>query len=146
MTDIVETASASGIFNTLVEAARISGLVDTLKGPGPYTVFAPTDEAFSKVPKHELTLLLRDPEKLRALLNFHIVEGKFSSSDLAMVDYLQAISGGELRIDTSFWNLMKRLKVNDAIIVKPDITADNGICHAIDKVLTPKVIIAGAQV
>ncbi len=146
MTDIVEAASASGTFNTLIEAAKIAGLVDKLKSPGPYTVFAPTDEAFSKVPKHELAVLLRDPEKLRALLNFHIVEGRFTSSDLAMVDYLQTISGGELRIDASFWNLMRRLKVNDAIVIKPDIVADNGVCHAIDKVLTSKVIIAGAPV
>ncbi|MCW4025414.1 MAG: fasciclin domain-containing protein [Candidatus Bathyarchaeota archaeon] len=146
MTDLVEAASATGMFNTLIEAARIAGLVDKLKSPGPFTVFAPTDEAFSNVPKHELSVLLRDPEKLRSLLNFHIVEGKFTSSDLAMVDYLQTISGGELKIDASFWNLMSRLKVNDAIVIKPDIVADNGVCHAIDKVLTSKVIVAGAQI
>lgn len=145
MPDIVGTAMASSMFNTLVEAVKAAGLVDTLKGPGPFTVFAPTDEAFAKLPKEELDMLLKDTMKLKSILTFHVVEGKFMASDLAQHEYLQAVSGGELRIDSSRWHLHRHMKVNGANIVKPDLAVDNGVCHAIDKVLMPKMAVVGEQ-
>jgi uncharacterized surface protein with fasciclin (FAS1) repeats len=136
--DIVDTAMASGMFNTLVAAVKAAGVVDMLKSPGPYTVFAPTDEAFAKIPKGELDMLLKDSAKLKSILAFHVVEGKLMASDLAQHEYLQAVSGGELRIDSSRWHLHRTMKVNGANIIKPDLAVDNGVCHAIDKVLMPK--------
>jgi uncharacterized surface protein with fasciclin (FAS1) repeats len=137
--DIVDTAVASGMFNTLVEAVKAAGLVDTLKGPGPFTVFAPTDEAFAKIPKSDLDMLLKDTTKLKSILTFHVVEGKLMASDLAEHEYLQALNGGELRIDNKRWHLHRDMKVNGANITKPDLVVDNGVCHAIDKVLMPKM-------
>jgi uncharacterized surface protein with fasciclin (FAS1) repeats len=143
--DIVDTAVASGMFNTLVEAVKAAGLVDTLKGPGPFTVFAPTDEAFAKIPKADLDMLLKNTAKLKEVLTFHVVEGKLMAADLAQHEYLQAVSGGELRIDAKRWHLHRNMKVNGANIVQPDIAVDNGVCHAIDKVLMPKMAVASEQ-
>jgi uncharacterized surface protein with fasciclin (FAS1) repeats len=143
--DIVDTAVASGMFNTLVTAVKAAGLVDTLKSPGPFTVFAPTDEAFAKLPKGELDMLLKDIPKLKEILTFHVVDGKLIASDLAKHEYLQALQGGELRIDASRWHMHRHMKVNGANIVKPDIAVDNGVCHAIDKVLMPKMAVVGEQ-
>ncbi len=139
MPDIVETAISSGMFNTLVEAVKAAGLVETLKSPGPFTVFAPTDDAFAKIPKDQLDMLLKDPAKLKSILTFHVVEGKMMTEDLAEHEYLQALSGDELRIDAKRWHLHRNLKVNGANIVKANINVDNGVCHAIDRVLMPKV-------
>jgi uncharacterized surface protein with fasciclin (FAS1) repeats len=136
--DIVDAAMASGM-SKLAEAIKVAGLVDTLKGPGPFTVFAPTDEAFNKLPKGAWDMLLKDPAKLKEILTFHVVEGKMMSSDLAQHEYLKALSGGELKIDAKRWHLHRNMKVNDANIIKPDLTVDNGVCHAIDKVLMPKM-------
>jgi len=143
--DIVDTAVASGMFNTLVTAVKAAGLVDTLKSPGPFTVFAPTDEAFSKLPKGELDMLLKDPVKLKAVLTFHVVEGKLMATDLAQHEYLQALQGGELRIDAKHWHMHRNMKINNANIIKPDLVVDNGVCHAIDKVLMPKMAVVGEQ-
>ena len=139
MPDIVDTAISSGMFNTLVEAVKAAGLVETLKSPGPFTVFAPTDEAFAKIPKADLDMLLKDTAKLKAVLTFHVVEGKLMAADLAEHEYLQALSGGELRIDNKRWHMHRDMKVNGANITKPDLVVDNGVCHAIDKVLMPKM-------
>lgn len=139
MPDIVDTAISSGMFNTLVEAVKAAGLVETLKSPGPFTVFAPTDEAFAKIPKAELDMLLKDTAKLKAVLTFHVVDGKLMAADLAEHEYLQALSGGELRIDNKRWHMHRDMKVNGANITKPDLVVDNGVCHAIDKVLMPKM-------
>ncbi len=139
MPDIVDTAVSSGMFNTLVEAVKAAGLVETLKSPGPFTVFAPTDDAFAKVPKDQLNALLQEPAKLKSILTFHVVEGKMMAADLAQHEYLESVSGGELRIDNNRWHLHRNLQVNGANIIKADIEVDNGVCHAIDKVLMPKV-------
>ena len=139
MPDIVDTAMSSGMFNTLVKAVSAAGLVDTLKGPGPFTVFAPTDEAFAKIPKNDLDMIMKDTAKLKELLTFHVVEGKMMASDLAQHEYLQALSGGELRIDAKMWHLHRNMRINGANIVKADLVVDNGVCHAIDKVLMPKM-------
>jgi uncharacterized surface protein with fasciclin (FAS1) repeats len=136
--DIVDAAMASGM-NKLAEAVKAAGLVDTLKGPGPFTVFAPTDEAFNKIPKADWDMLMKDPVKLKEVLTFHVCEGKMMAADLAQHEYLQALSGGELRIDAKRWHLHKNMKVNGANIIKPDLVVDNGVCHAIDKVLMPKM-------
>ena len=138
MPDIVEAAMASGM-SKLVEAVKAAGLVDTLKGPGPFTVFAPTDEAFNKIPKEAMDMLMKDPMKMKDLLSYHVVEGKMMATDLKEHEYLQALNGGELKIDAKSWHLHKNIKVNDANIIKPDLVVDNGICHAIDKVLMPKM-------
>jgi uncharacterized surface protein with fasciclin (FAS1) repeats len=138
--DIVDTAMASGMFNTLVKALMAAGLVDTLKGPGPFTVFAPTDDAFAQIPKNEFDMLLKDTAKLKEVLTFHVVDGKLLTSDLKEHEYLQALNGGELRIDAKSWHLHRNMKVNGANIVKPDLMVDNGVCHAIDKVLMPKMV------
>ena len=138
MPDIVDAAMASGM-NKLAEAVKAAGLVDTLKGPGPFTVFAPTDEAFNKVPKADMDMLMKDPMKLKEVLMFHVCEGKMMAADLKDHEYLQALNGGELKIDAKSWHLHRNMKVNDANIIKPDLVVDNGVCHAIDKVLMPKM-------
>ncbi len=138
MPDIVDAAIASGM-SKLVEAVKAAGLVDTLKGSGPFTVFAPTDEAFNKIPKEAMDMLMKDPMKMKDVLTYHVVEGKMMAADLKEHEYLQALNGGELRIDAKSWHLHKNIKINDANIIKPDLMVDNGICHAIDKVLMPKM-------
>lgn len=138
MPDIVDAAMASGM-NKLAEAVKAAGLVDTLKGPGPFTVFAPTDEAFNNLPKGAWDMLMKDPAKLKDVLTFHVCEGKMMAADLKEHEYLQALNGGELKIDAKMWHLHRNMKVNDANIIKPDLVVDNGVCHAIDKVLMPKM-------
>ncbi len=144
MPDIVDAAMASGM-SKLAEAVKAAGLVDTLKGPGPFTVFAPTDEAFNEVPLADRDMLMKDPMKLKEVLTLHVVEGKMMASDLAQHEYLQALSGGELRIDAKRWHLHRNMKVNGANIIKPDLVVDNGVCHAIDKVLMPKMAVTEKQ-
>ncbi len=139
MPDIVDAAMASGM-NKLAEAVKAAGLVDTLKGPGPFTVFAPTDEAFNQVPKAAMDMLMNDPMKMKDLLTYHVVEGKMMAADLKEHEYLQALNGGELRIDAKSWHLHRNIKVNDANIIKADLVVDNGVCHAIDKVMMPKMV------
>jgi uncharacterized surface protein with fasciclin (FAS1) repeats len=139
LADIVDIAMSSDMFKTLVTAIKAAGLVDTLKGPGPFTVFAPTDEAFAKLPKGALDMLLKDTAKLKDVLTFHVAEGKMTAADLAKHEYLQALNGGELKIDAKTWHLHKNIKVNGANIIKPDLMVDNGVCHAIDAVLMPKM-------
>jgi uncharacterized surface protein with fasciclin (FAS1) repeats len=142
--DIVEAAMASGM-NKLAEAVKAAGLVDTLKGAGPFTVFAPTDEAFNKLPTGAWDMLMKDPMKLKDVLTFHVCEGKMMAVDLMEHEYLQALNGGELKIDAKRWHLHKNMKVNDANIIKPDLVVDNGVCHAIDKVLMPKMAMVEEQ-
>ena len=137
--DIVDTAMNSDMFKTLVNAIKAADLVDALKAPGPFTVFAPTDEAFAKIPKADLDKLIMDKEKLKNILLFHVVSGKMMEKDLAQHEYLQALNGGELRIDSKMWHLHRNMKVNGASIIKHDLVADNGVCHAIDAVLMPKM-------
>jgi uncharacterized surface protein with fasciclin (FAS1) repeats len=138
--DIVDAAMANGM-TKLVEAVKAAGLVDTLKGAGPFTVFAPTDEAFNKIPKADWDMLLKDTAKLKDVLTFHVAEGKMMAADLKEHEYLQALNGGELRIDAKNWHLHRNMKINGANIIKPDLVVDNGVCHAIDKVLMPKMAV-----
>lgn len=130
--DIVDTAVAAGSFNTLVTAVKAAGLVDTLKGPGPFTVFAPTDEAFAKLPAGTLDALLKDKEKLKAVLTYHVVAGKVMAADVAKLSSAKTVQGGTLKIDTS-----NGVKVGNAKVVKADVAATNGVIHVIDTVLIP---------
>ena len=138
MADIVDTAVAAGNFNTLVTAVKAAGLVDTLKSKGPFTVFAPTDDAFAKLPKGTVEGLLKDFPKLKAVLTYHVVSGKVMAAEVSKMKTVKTVQGQELKIDAAKWHLHKNIKVNDANIVKPDLVVDNGVCHVIDKVLIPK--------
>ena len=138
MADIVDTAIAAGNFKTLVTAVKAAGLVDTLKSKGPFTVFAPTDDAFAKLPKGTVDGLLKDVPKLKAVLTYHVVPGKVMAVEVSKLKTVKTVQGQELKIDAAKWHLHKSIKVNDANIVKPDLVVDNGVCHVIDKVLIPK--------
>ena len=129
--DIVDTAIEAGSFNTLVTAVQAAGLVDTLKGDGPFTVFAPTDEAFAKIPKDQLDALLMDKEKLSAVLTYHVVPAAVLAKDVKAGD-VTTVQGGQLSITTE-----GGVKVNDANVVTTDVMASNGVIHAIDTVLMP---------
>jgi uncharacterized surface protein with fasciclin (FAS1) repeats len=130
--DIVDTAVAAGSFKTLAAALTAAGLVDTLKGSGPFTVFAPTDEAFAKVPKADLDALLKDKAKLTAVLTYHVVPGKVMAADVK-AGKVKTVQGSELTVST-----MNGVKVDTANVVKTDIAADNGVIHVIDSVVIPK--------
>jgi uncharacterized surface protein with fasciclin (FAS1) repeats len=138
MADIVDTAVAAGNFKTLVTAVKAAGLVDTLKSKGPFTVFAPTDDAFAKLTKGTVEGLLKDIPKLKAVLTYHVVPGKVMAAEVSKLKTVKTVQGQELKIDAAKWHLHKNIKVNDANIVKPDLVVDNGVCHVIDKVLIPK--------
>ena len=138
MADIVDTAIAAGSFKTLVAAVTAAGLVDTLKGKGPFTVFAPNDEAFAKLPKGTVDGLLKDKPKLTAVLTYHVVAGKVMAADVVKLKSAKTVQGQEVKIDASKWHLHKNIKVNDAEVIKADIVTDNGVIHVIDKVLMLK--------
>ena len=133
--DIVDTAVSAGSFNTLVTAVQAAGLVDTLKGPGPFTVFAPTDEAFAKIPKEQLDALLKDKEKLRAVLTYHVVPGAVMAKDVAPGKVATA-QGQSLNVDVKYGNVM----INQAKVVKTDIVTSNGVIHVIDGLLLPTLV------
>lgn len=130
--DIVDTAVAAGSFKTLVAAVQAAGLVDTLKGPGPFTVFAPTDEAFAKIPKATLDALLKDKAALTKVLTYHVVPGKVMAADVK-AGMVKTVQGGSITVAT-----MGGVKVDAANVVKTDIAADNGVIHVIDTVIMPK--------
>lgn len=132
MPNIVETAVAAGSFNTLVAAVKAAGLVDTLSGPGPFTVFAPTDDAFAKLPAGTVESLLGDIPKLTKILTYHVVSGKVTATDVVKLTSAATVEGSDLKIDAS-----NGVKVNDATVVTPDVEADNGVIHVIDTVLLP---------
>ena len=130
--DIVDTAVAAGSFETLVAAVQAAGLVDTLKGDGPFTVFAPTDEAFAKLPEGTVEALLQDKEKLSAILTYHVVAGKKMASDVVGAQSIDTVQGGSLSVDTT-----DGVKVGGASVVQTDIKTSNGVIHVIDTVLLP---------
>jgi uncharacterized surface protein with fasciclin (FAS1) repeats len=130
--DIVETAVAAGSFKTLATALQAAGLVETLKGKGPFTVFAPTDEAFAKIPKADLDALLKDKAKLTAVLTYHVVPGTVMAKDVK-AGKVKTVQGGELTIATT-----GGVTVNNAKVIKTDVTASNGVIHVIDTVVLPK--------
>jgi uncharacterized surface protein with fasciclin (FAS1) repeats len=133
--DIVDTAVSAGSFKTLVKALTAAGLVDTLKGPGPFTVFAPTDEAFAKLPAGTLENLLKpeNKEKLRRVLTYHVVPGKVMAADVVKTRSAKAVSGDTLSIKAGGGTVW----VDKARVVQTDIAASNGVIHVIDTVLLP---------
>jgi uncharacterized surface protein with fasciclin (FAS1) repeats len=131
--DIVETAVAAGSFKTLATALQAADLVETLKGEGPFTVFAPTDEAFAKIPKADLDLLIKDKARLTQVLTYHVVSGKVMAADVTKLKEAKTVEGQMVKIDTS-----SGVKVNNATVVKADVVASNGVIHVIDTVLLPR--------
>lgn len=129
--DIVDTAVAAGNFSTLVTAVKAAGLVETLKGKGPFTVFAPTDAAFAKIPKADLEALLKDKAKLTAVLTYHVVPAAVMAKDVKASD-APTVNGKVLKITTD-----KGVMVNNANVTATDIKASNGVIHVIDTVLIP---------
>ena len=135
MKDIVDTAVGAGSFNTLVAAVKAAGLVDTLKGAGPFTVFAPTDEAFAKLPAGTVEALLKDIPKLTSILTYHVVSGKVLAADVVKLDGKEAktVQGGGVKISTT-----GGVKLNGtANVVTTDIACSNGVIHVIDGVILP---------
>jgi uncharacterized surface protein with fasciclin (FAS1) repeats len=134
--DIVDTAVGAGNFKTLVAAVKAAGLVDALKGPGPLTVFAPTDEAFAKLPKDALQSLLKpeNRDKLVKILTYHVTPGQLKAQDVTALSGAKTLQGGLLK----FRAAGGAVQINNAHVVKADIAASNGVIHVIDTVLTPK--------
>jgi uncharacterized surface protein with fasciclin (FAS1) repeats len=130
--DIVDTAVANGGFKTLVAAVQAAGLVETLKGPGPFTVFAPTDAAFAKIPKDKLDALLKDKAALAKVLTYHVVAGKVMAKDVKP-GMVKTVQGSDITLATT-----GGVTVNGAKVVAADVAADNGVIHAIDTVIMPK--------
>ncbi|MBL8377005.1 MAG: fasciclin domain-containing protein [Burkholderiales bacterium] len=129
--DIVDTAVSAGNFKTLATALQAAGLIDTLKGKGPFTVFAPTDAAFAKIPKAQLDALLADKAKLTSVLTYHVVPGKVMSKDVK-AGAVKTVQGSALNVSTT-----GGVKVNNATVTAVDIVADNGVIHVIDTVVLP---------
>ena len=130
--DIVDTAVDAGSFKTLATALGAAGLIETLKGKGPFTVFAPTDEAFAKIPKADLEALLKDKATLTAVLTYHVVPGKVMAADVK-AGKVKTVQGSDITVTTK-----NGVMVNKAKVVKTDIVADNGVIHVIDTVIMPK--------
>jgi uncharacterized surface protein with fasciclin (FAS1) repeats len=131
--DIVDTAVAAGDFTTLATALKAAGLVDTLKGEGPFTVFAPTDAAFKKLPGGTLEGLLADKERLKAVLTYHVVPGKVLAADVVKLSDAKTVEGQNVKIRV----VDGKVKVDDATVTKTDIMASNGVIHVIDTVILP---------
>lgn len=134
--DIVDTAVAAGSFNTLAKALTAAGLVETLKGPGPFTVFAPTDEAFAKLPEGALADLLKpeNKEKLKGILTYHVAPGQVTAEEVTRLKTAKTVNGQELKIAVTDGTVM----VDNARVTKTDIMCSNGVIHVIDAVLLPK--------
>jgi uncharacterized surface protein with fasciclin (FAS1) repeats len=137
--DIVDTAVAAGSFKTLAKALTAAGLVDTLKGPGPFTVFAPTDEAFAKLPAGTLDTLLKpeNKDKLRRILTYHVVPGDVRAADVVKLPSAKAVSGDTITVKVAAGG---KVQVDNATVTKTDIKATNGVIHVIDAVILPKGI------
>ena len=132
MKNIVEIAAASNQFNTLVAAVKAAGLADTLQGPGPFTVFAPTDEAFAKLPAGTVEGLLKDLPKLKGILTYHVVPGKVMAKNVSGVKSAKTVQGSDVRVDASHG-----VTINNSHVTQADIEASNGVIHVIDTVLMP---------
>ena len=134
MANLVETAIAAGSFNTLVAAVKAAGLVETLSGPGPFTVFAPTDEAFAKLPAETLTDLLKpeNKQKLTDILTYHVVSGRVTAADVSKITEADTVNGQKIKV-----NATSSVKINDATVTTADVEASNGVIHIIDSVLLP---------
>ena len=134
MANIVETAVGAGAFNTLVAAVQAAGLDETLASGGPFTVFAPTDDAFAKLPEGTVEGLLADKEKLTAVLTYHVVSGKVMAADVVNLTEAPTVQGQNVNIDAANGSV----KINEANVVQADIECDNGVIHVIDSVILPQ--------
>lgn len=132
--DIVDTAVGAGQFNTLVAAVKAAGLVETLKSAGPFTVFAPTDEAFAKLPAGTVDNLLQNPEKLKQILLYHVVAGKVMAADVVKLTSAKTVQGSSATVKVMGGKVM----IDNANVVKTDISTSNGVIHVIDSVILPK--------
>lgn len=132
--DIVQTATAAGSFKTLTKLVKRAGLAGTLKQPGPYTVFAPTDAAFAKVPEKKLDALLRSKAKLKAVLLYHVAAGRLAAADVVERSSVKTLNGKRVRIRVKDAGVF----VNRAQVTTPDVMASNGVIHVIDRVLIPR--------
>lgn len=137
MADIIDTAVNAGNFTTLIKAIKSADLVDILKSEGSYTVFAPTDEAFSKLPQETLNELLQDLPKLKRILTYHVVFGDVREEDLKQIEEAATVEGSIVAIESN-----NGIKVNDINVLQTDIVADNGVIHVIDGVLIPALVAA----
>ncbi|MGY6629425.1 MAG: fasciclin domain-containing protein [Wenzhouxiangella sp.] len=131
--NIIETARAAGNFNTLLAAVEAAGLTDALSGDGPFTVFAPTDEAFAQIPADQLQGLLEDTETLTAILTYHVVSGAVTSAEVVLIDSATTLQGSDVTITVTD----DGVQVDEANVIAVDIEASNGIIHVIDAVITP---------
>ncbi|MGZ4864259.1 MAG: fasciclin domain-containing protein [Halobacteriota archaeon] len=137
MKNIVETAIDAENFTTLVKAVQAADLVDTLTGPGPFTVFAPTDAAFSKLPSGVLDSVLKDKEELTKILTYHVASGKYTASAVKKMKSIPTVQGQSLKVEVH--RLFHRgVKIDDAEVIHPDIECTNGVIHVIDTVMMPK--------
>jgi uncharacterized surface protein with fasciclin (FAS1) repeats len=136
MANLVETANEAGSFGKLITAVERAGLVDILKGEGPYTVLAPTDDAFNKLPAETLDSWLQDPHKLKQVLLYHVISGDVRSDDLAEIDEAPTLEGSVVAVEQG-----DGVHVNEAKVLQTDILTDNGVIHAIDTVLTPAILV-----
>ena len=134
--DIVDTAVAAGSFNTLAAALQAAGLVETLKGDGPFTVFAPTDEAFAALPEGTVESLLKpeNRDQLVAVLTYHVVPGKVTAADVVNLTEAATVNGAKVSIAV----VDGAVKIDDATVIQPDVMASNGVIHVIDQVILPK--------
>ncbi len=130
MPDIVDIAVGAGSFKTLVTAVQAAGLVETLKSPGPFTVFAPTDEAFAKLPPGTIQTLVQNIPQLTRILKYHVVPGKLMQADLAKLGTVTSVEGSPIKIDCT-----DGFEVKNSTVVSADIEADNGVIHVIDTVI-----------
>ncbi|MFB2937072.1 fasciclin domain-containing protein [Aerosakkonemataceae cyanobacterium BLCC-F154] len=130
MADIVDIAVSAGSFQTLVTAVQVAGLVDALKSPGPFTVFAPNDEAFAKLPPGTVESLVKSPPQLGRILKYHVVAGKLMKEDLAKLNSVTSLEGSPIPIDCS-----DAFEVKNSTVIAADIEADNGVIHVIDRVI-----------
>lgn len=135
MADIVDTATNAGSFKTLLTVVEAAGLLDLLKSPGPYTVFAPTDEAFAKIPTNTIADWMEDIPKLKKILTYHVLFGDVRTDNLVELSSAETVEGSVVGIDNS-----DGFKVNDAKVLQTDILADNGVIHVIDGVLIPALV------
>ena len=132
MKNLVDTAMEEGIFKILIQVVQEAGLVDTLRNDGPFTIFAPTDEAFSKLPSGTIENIFKDKEKLTDVLTCHVVQDKVMEDDVAKIKYAKTVNGKEISINTT-----KGMKIDNAQIIKSNIECSNGVIHVIDEVLLP---------
>ncbi len=130
MPDIVDIAVSNGNFKTLVAAVQAADLVAALKSPGPFTVFAPTDEAFASLPPGTVQTLVQNPPQLARILKFHVVSGKFTRADFAKIKFINSLEGSPILIDCN-----GKFDVKNATVIMEDIEASNGIIHVIDRVI-----------